>query len=102
MSKKQQTTEAPQGVDLATLATHIKDFMRGYGRHDADSLTELENYPQWPAIAQHELDIRVKAKMLRFVALLGEEELQAVIWGRLDIGALAAEVRNELKGEARK
>jgi hypothetical protein len=102
MSKNQQTTEAPQGVDLATLAAHIKDFMRGYGRHDAQSLVELANYPQWQAIAQHELEIRAKAKILRFAALLGEEELQAVICGRLDIGALAAEVRSELKGGARK
>jgi len=102
MKNTVQTLEAPKGAEVATLATHIKDFMRGYGRHDAESLTELQNFPQWPAIAQEELDTRLKAKMLRFVALLGEEELQAVICGRLDIGVLAAEVRNELKGETSK
>ncbi len=87
------TTKLDEVQDLKTLATHVGDYLRGYGRNNTEALNSLISYRFWALLAQRELD----ARATRFISIMGNEELEAIARGDLNLSELAREIAQELK-----
>lgn len=77
------------------IASHLRDYFRGYGRNNLSALEQLGNFAHWPEMAQRELDQRAA----HIVGAFSDSELHAIAVGAVDVQALAREVAAELKQE---
>lgn len=90
MTKKTQD----RALDPKSLAAQVGDYVRGYGRNNAEGLVSLITYRQWPVVAQRELDTRAA----RFISIFNNDELEAIARGDVNLSEVGREILKEIQG----
>ena len=78
---------------IQELQSHVRDYLRGYGRNNLPGLERIAQFSRWSEMAEREITARAAS----LVTCFSDEELQAVCLGQLDMQALAREVIAELE-----
>ncbi len=83
-----------RAVAPKVIAANVGDYVRGFGRNNAEGLASLITYRQWAVMAQRELDARAS----RFISVLSNDELEAIARGDVNLSEIACEILMELHG----